>query len=210
MTKTSAHTFVVLFFGILSIYPLSAQEAKKTDVWQPFKFFLGYWKGPSTGQSGEGKVTRQYTRILSGKFIQAENQTIYPPTEQNPEGEIHQDWGIFSYDSGRKKFVLRQFHLEGFVNQYVLDSISKDGKYISFVTEEIENIPAGWRAKEIYRVVSDDEFTETFQLAEPGKDFQTYSENRLKRALRTNIGPIEKMKQLEAEDKKLNRQKEDQ
>jgi len=210
MTKTSARTFVVMFFGILSIYPLSAQEAKKADVWQPFKFFLGYWEGISTGQSGEGKVTRQYKRILSGKFILAENQTVYPPTDQNPEGEFHQDWGILSYDSSRKKFILRQFQVEGFVNQYILDSISQDGKNISFITESIENIPAGWRAKETFQIQSDDEFVETFQLAEPGKDFQTYSESHLKKSKRTNIGPIEKMNRLEAKDKKLNKRKEDQ
>jgi hypothetical protein len=210
MMKRIILTLTVLSLVALPVTESFAQETKKADLWQPFKFFLGYWEGTSTGQSGEGKVTRQCKRILSGKFIQAENQTIYPPTDQNPEGEIHQDWGIFSYDTGRKKFVLRQFHLEGFVNQYVLDSLSEDGKYISFVTEEIENTPAGWRAKETYQIQSDDEFVETFQLAEPGKDFQTYSESRLKRALRTNIGPIEKMKRLEAEGKELYKQKEDQ
>ncbi|HLG94262.1 MAG TPA: hypothetical protein VI546_05445, partial [candidate division Zixibacteria bacterium] len=103
------------------------------------------------------------------------------PQQENPKGEVHEDLGLFSYDSARKKFVLRQFHGEGFVNQYVLDSVTRDGKTISFLTENIENIPAGWRANEVYRILSDSEFVETFLLAAPGKDFELYSENRLKR-----------------------------
>jgi hypothetical protein len=60
-------------------------------------------------------------------------------------------------------------------------SISDDGKTIVFTSESIENIPAGWRARETYKIVSEDEFTETFELAGPGKEFETYTENRLRR-----------------------------
>ena len=75
----------------------------------------------------------------------------------------------------------RQFHVEGFVNQYVMDYLSPDGKTIVFTTESIENIPAGWRARETYQVLDPDEFTETFELAEPGKDFVLYVRNQFKR-----------------------------
>ncbi|HZX74409.1 MAG TPA: hypothetical protein VFE57_08315, partial [Cyclobacteriaceae bacterium] len=82
---------------------------------------------------------------------------------------------FISYDRARKTFVLRQFHIEGFVNQYKIESISSDGKTIVFISESIENIPAGFRAKETYRIVSEGEFIETFEIAEPGKDFELYS-----------------------------------
>ena len=78
--------------------------------------------------------------------------------------------------------MLRQFHGEGFVNHYVLDSVSLDGKFMTFETESIENIPRGWRARETYRIADNDEFVETFELAEPGKEFVIYSETHLKRA----------------------------
>jgi hypothetical protein len=50
-----------------------------------------------------------------------------------------------------------------------------------FVTERIENIPAGWRAKETYKILNEDEFVEIFESAEPGKALRfirkiTYSE----------------------------------
>ena len=69
-------------------------------------------------------------------------------------------------------FVLRQFHIEGFVNQYRIESISLDKKTIVFISESIENIPPGFRAKETYQILNENEFTETFELAEPGKDFE--------------------------------------
>ena len=94
---------------------------------------------------------------------------------------MREDLGLFSYDQAQKKFVLRQFHGEGFVNEYTLERVTGDAKSLEFVTTRIENIPAGWRATELYRVVSSDEFVETFSLAAPGKDFEVYSETRLKR-----------------------------
>ena len=77
--------------------------------------------------------------------------------------------------------VLRQFHVEGFVNEYTLDSVGADGKSVEFTTVRMENIAAGWRAKEVFRILSPDEFVETFSLAAPGKDFKVYSETHLKR-----------------------------
>lgn len=171
-------------FVVLSFFPvlLFAQESeKKPDVWAPLKFFVGRWEGIGNGQPGDSKVEREYRFVLGGKFLKAENKSTYAPQEKNPKGEVHEDLGLFSYDGGRKKFILRQFHAEGFVNQYVADSISPDGKTLVFTTESIENIPSGWKARESYRIVSDSEFVETFSLAPPEKDFELYSENRLKR-----------------------------
>ncbi|MFZ6009081.1 MAG: hypothetical protein ACOYXT_01940, partial [Bacteroidota bacterium] len=102
----------------------------------------------------------------------------------NPKGEVHEDKGFISYDKARRTFVLRQFHVEGFVNQYKIESISTDGKTIAFISEAIENIPAGFRARETYHIISNDEFTETFELAEPGKEFELYSKAILKRTMR--------------------------
>jgi hypothetical protein len=51
-----------------------------------------------------------------------------------------------------------------------------------FLSESIENIPPGWRARETYRILSENEFVETFELATPGKEkFALYSENHFKR-----------------------------
>jgi hypothetical protein len=95
---------------------------------------------------------------------------------------VHEDWGLFSFDRNRGAFVLRQFHVEGFVNQYVLEGPADADEPLRFVSEAIENIPAGWRARETYKKMSDDEFIETFDLAEQGKDFEPYTENHFRRS----------------------------
>jgi hypothetical protein len=43
-----------------------------------------------------------------------------PPQEKNPEGEVHGHSTMFSYDRARNSLVMRQFHVEGFVNQYAM------------------------------------------------------------------------------------------
>ena len=109
-----------------------------------------------------------------------QNRNEYPPQPENPKGEIHEDEGWFSYDRTRKRIVLRQFHVESFVNQYV-EEPSPASSPIVFTTEAIENIPSGWRARETDVVHGPDEFEEVFELSEAGKPFEVYSRARLKR-----------------------------
>lgn len=170
-------------FALLVISPLLSfgQMTKQDSIWLPFKNMIGKWNGESDGQPGKGKYERSYELVLNKKFIEVKNKSTYPPSANNPKGEVHEDHGFISYDRSRKTFVLRQFHMEGFVNQYKIESISLDGKTLVFLSESIENIPEGFRAKETYRIISNNEFIETFELAEPGKEFEVYSKAVLKR-----------------------------
>ena len=150
-------------------------------MWEPFNFFIGVWQGAGQGQPGISRVERTYEFILNGKFVFVQNKSIYDPQEKNPKGEIHEDWGLISYDRARETYVFRQFHIEGFVNQYVLDQIAEDRQTIRFATEAIENSSPGWKAKESYRIQGPDEFIEVFELAAPDKEFEVYSESRFQR-----------------------------
>jgi hypothetical protein len=173
---------LLLSTALLLLPALSAIQTKPVqDVWEPLRFFIGKWEGTGEGKPGVSKTTREYRFVLNNKFIEIRNRSQYEPQPENPKGENHEDWGMFSFDRGRKQFVLRQFHVEGFVSQFVLTSMSDDGKTITFTSENIENIPAGWRARETYKVISADEFIEVFELAQPGKDFEKYTENRYRR-----------------------------
>jgi hypothetical protein len=153
----------------------NAQSAKQDSIWQPMKALVGTWKGNGGGELGSGKYERSYRFIFNRKFIEVRNKSTYPPTANNPAGEVHEDLGYISYDKSRKTFVLRQFHAEGFVNQYKLDTMSADRKRFVFVSEAIENIAPGWRATETYELRGDDTFQEMFQLAPPNKPFEPYS-----------------------------------
>ena len=148
---------------------------------QPFERFLGVWRGEGEGQPGKSSVERTYEVTLGGKFILVRNTSSYAPQEKNPKGEVHDDVGYMSFDKARKRLVLRQFNVEGFVNHYVAATATIEGGGLIMNSEAIENIPAGWKARESYTFTGADGFEEVFELAEPGKAFEVYSHNRLKR-----------------------------
>jgi hypothetical protein len=156
-----------------------AQEATPSPL-APLDFLIGRWEGTSEGKPGSGTVQREYSRVLGSQFVEGRNVSTYPPQRKNPKGERHEDIGFFSFDQTRKRLVLRQFHIEGFVNHYVAEVPNGSGAIV-FTTEAIENIPAGWRAREIYTVLGPAEVEEQFELAEPGKEYEVYSRTRLRR-----------------------------
>jgi|CXWL01.1.fsa_nt_gi hypothetical protein len=137
--------------------------------------FVGHWRGTAEGEPGAGTVERAYTPILSGKFIEERNESRYA------SGEIHHHIAYWSFDRRRSRFVLRQFHQESFVNQFVATTPEfVDGRLV-VESEAIENIPPGFRARETYVFSSADAFEEIFEIAEPSADYQTYSHNRFTR-----------------------------
>jgi len=154
-----------------------AEQPPSEDPFRDVAFLLGTWEGTSDGQPGTATVDRRYERVLNGRFIRIENTSTYQPQPKNPKGEVHQDVGFMSFDRARKRLILRQFHVEGFVNQYV----QQPGTLV-FVSEAIENIPPGFRARETYVSNGPNAFEETFELAEPGKDWEVYSRATFRRA----------------------------
>jgi hypothetical protein len=182
MTSLTRGVFVTMtaLAVVLGGTRLAGQPSNPADPFERVAFLLGRWEGTSEGRPGRGTVRREYSRVLNSRFIRAYNRNDYPAQDKNPKGEIHEDEGWFSYDRARKRIVLRQFHVEGFVSQYVEDADSSAAKLV-FTTESIENIPAGWRARETYLVHGPDEFEEVFELAQAGKPFEVYSRARLNR-----------------------------
>ena len=159
--------FILLTIVLMLSAPTPRQADKGQAAFEPLKSLIGSWEGTGKGQPGNSTVEREYQFVLGAKFIQVKNKSVYLPQEKNPKGEVHEDWGMISYDRDKKQFVLRQFHIEGFVNHYRLDRASAEGKVFTFVSEGIENIPAGWRARETYRIINENEFVESFELASP-------------------------------------------
>src|SRR5688572_20579309 len=123
--------FILILCPIFS----HAQMTKRDSLWLPFNSFVGKWSGDSEGQPGKGKYERSYEVVFNRKFIEIKNKSTYPPSQNHPNGEVHEDHGFISYDKVRKTFVLRQFHIEGFVTQYRIESISPDGNTIVFMSE---------------------------------------------------------------------------
>jgi hypothetical protein len=146
--------------------------ATPTDTWAPLRFLVGTWEGTSSGRPGSGSVHREYRLVLRERFIEGRTTSTYPPQEKNAKGEVHEDVAYFSYDRSSKAFKMRQFHVEGFVTEYV--AASPGASEVVFNSESLENIPPGWRARETWRITGADSLVEVFELAEPGKDFSVY------------------------------------
>ncbi|MFO1226094.1 hypothetical protein [Roseateles sp.] len=91
---------------------------------------------------------------------------------------------MLSYDKARKQIVLRQFHVESFVTTYRMQPPVEGATTLVFESESFENFSNTWRGRETYEFTSDDEFTETFELAPPDKPFQVYSQTRFTRVKR--------------------------
>jgi hypothetical protein len=178
---TALAAAALVMFILASTSAVSDSASPKPSPWDRMRFFVGSWSGTGHGQPGTSTVEREYAFALHERFIEVRNTSTYAPQEKNPKGEVHEDHGFISWDRARHRFVFRQFHVEGFVNQYVADSLGADASTIVFISEGLENIPPGYRARETYRILGPDEFSERFELAEPESTFKVYSEVTLKR-----------------------------
>lgn len=170
-----------IFLLCILVVPAFAQMDVKPPDWQPFKYFVGSWEGTTKGDVGSGKSEREYKLAMNGMYLEVKTKSLITPPDKNAKSEVHEDFGFVSYDQMKKKYILRQFHSEGFVNQYLLSGLSADNKGATWESESIQNIESGWRAREKFKIVSNDEFVETFELAPPGQDFAPFTETTFKR-----------------------------
>ncbi|MFQ6608580.1 MAG: hypothetical protein ACE5EE_08585 [Fidelibacterota bacterium] len=166
---------------MLLVIVVLSQNNVQTEKWGPFKFFIGKWEGKGIGKFGDSNVTREYEYFMGRTYIIGKNRSIYEEQERNPQGEIHDNWDIFSYDKARAKYVLRQFHAEDIINTYILDSLKAINGIYEFESEAIENFGVGWKAKEVYHIIDNDHFDEIFYLASPGKEYLEYVRNTFTR-----------------------------
>ena len=171
-------------FSALLMLPILVVHADTApaDAWAPVRFMVGRWNGTVTGQAGDGTVTRQYGFVLKDRFIRESNTSTYPPQAKNKKGEVHEHTSYLSYDKARKQLVIRQFHVESFVIQYAMTPSATTQNKVVFDSESFENLNSKWRARETYDILGPDEFTETFEISEPGKPFEVYSRNHFRRA----------------------------
>jgi hypothetical protein len=90
--------------------PPALQSSPPVDPLQPLAFLIGRWEGTSEGQPGSASVRREYTRILSSRFIRVQNQSVYKPQAKNPKGETHEDetYVVLSRDEFEEIFELAE------------------------------------------------------------------------------------------------------
>ena len=73
--------------------------------------------------------------------------------------------------------MLREFHSEGFVIQYIIDTVSSNSERLVFISESAENAPPGLKARMTFELKDENAFTEIFELAFAGKEFSEWLKN---------------------------------
>lgn len=168
-----------LLFALLTIIAFNLHAQHK---FQPFEQLIGKWKGSGNGFSNNtSTIESSFQFTLNQQYIEVKNQAVFQPTEKYPQGEVHQDWGLISFDKQRKIFIFRQFHIEGFVNQYILNQEVSTPNKLVFETEVIENFVPGGKARWTIVINNENAIETIFDLQMPGKEFVCYGTNKLER-----------------------------
>lgn len=165
---------------IVLIAMISGVAFGQNNPFDRLDFLIGEWTGTGSGFGNEkSKIESEFNYVMNGKYIEVLNDSKFDPTESKPDGEHHIDKGIISYDKSRKVIVFRQFHIEGYINQYVLnDSLSNDTVLV-FETEIIENFPPGGKARWTIKKVGTKQIETIFDVSFPGKKYACFGTNVL-------------------------------
>ncbi|MDQ0462766.1 hypothetical protein QO010_000514 [Caulobacter ginsengisoli] len=139
---------------------------------------VGDWTGVGEGDPGTSAAARHAERAQDGRYIMVAGRSVYPKQDKNPKGEVHTSLDVWSFDKARRLIVMRQFDNLGFVSTYVQDRAASREGHVVMVSESMENVPAGWRARYTYDFIGADEYRELFELDPDGKGFQTYVTGR--------------------------------
>lgn len=76
----------------------------QTPTRQNFNRLIGIWSGEGTGFSaGKSQIETDIKFVMNKKYIEIKNKSKFEPTEKKPEGEIHEDWGLISFDKNRER-----------------------------------------------------------------------------------------------------------
>jgi len=173
--KTRLFVFIVSLLISTSVY---SQEKPL----EKFNSLIGKWEGAGSGfSSSKSVIQSEFSWVMNNEFIEVKNRSEFEPTPQKPEGEIHEDSGIISYDKARKLYVIRQFHVEGFVNQYILNNTLSNENKLIFESKSIDNFVPGGTARFTIIIKNPSEIETIFDVGFPGKEMSCFGNNQLKR-----------------------------
>jgi hypothetical protein len=166
VNKSSKIFISFAFVLFLLLGGADANADNSDDMLKPIKPLLGEWKG----SGDDSRVTHSYELVLQGNFIHSRTRAEFKPKEGEETGEIHEDWGFFSYDPDSETIRFRQFLTEGFVNTYVMEPVAHSGDKLVFTSIDTEGAK-GMRARLTIRFDGADRYEMWLELAPPGKEF---------------------------------------
>jgi hypothetical protein len=144
----------------------------------------GSWEGRIDGTLGPATGQRRYRFILNDRFLLMLHDRN--PEERASQGDAHEEWSIFSFDTDRGVFVVREFLLEGLVNTYACD-FAVEPKSLSCQSEATEGVH-GLSLSLRYEFGDSDHFTETFEISGPDGVREVRMEGRWQRTREQEAG----------------------
>lgn len=172
-----ATTILTLILAFAPGSTMAVQAPERADRLDAISWLAGDWTGIGEGQPGTSASTRHSERAHNGHFIRVEGRSVYPRQERNRTGETHTSLDIWSYDRRRNLLVMRQFDSLGFVTTYVQDRAASTNGRLVLISESMENVPTGWRARYTYEHPAPDEYLELFEL-DSGRGYERYVASR--------------------------------
>lgn len=166
-------------FGLL--LSSSSFPAEPLSGLAAYQWLIGDWAGVGQGEPGTSATERHVESFLDGRYLRIRGRSVYPKQESNPNGEIHEQMEVWSFDSSRDVLAIRQFDNLGFVTTYVLDKAASSNERLVLIAEHLENVPRGWRARYTYTFNPPNEYHEVLELDPNGEGFEPYVSNRFLR-----------------------------
>ena len=148
------------------------------EALRPLEWLIGSWRGTARGDPGTGAQTRRYELVLQGRFIMGTNRTAWEKTAAHPDGELHEDISLISWDRAARRFVMHVFYVERFVAEHHGEQI--DTGTWRFTAERVQNGPPGLRSRETF-ISRSDELESRFELADGEHDFRPYTTEILRK-----------------------------
>lgn len=146
------------------------QKPEANDSWKGWDFMIGDWVGEGSGKPGEAAGSYSFARELGGKILVRKNRADYPASGDRP-AFTHEDLMVVYKDDQKSRISASYFDNEGHVIQYAA-TLSDDGKVVTFVSDGPASAP---RFKLTYTKQPDATVRGSFDMAQPGKDFATYT-----------------------------------
>jgi hypothetical protein len=169
-------TLFALFMLMVSVFTNG-----QTDPFENLNVLIGDWTGSGSGFGNEtSKIESSFQYVMDGKYIEVVNDSKFEPTTDNPRGEHHVDKGFISHDQERKLIMFRQFNIEGYINQYALNTSVSNDSTLVFETEEIENLSGG-KARWTILINSDTKIETVFDVSFSRDEFTCMGINELER-----------------------------
>ncbi len=130
----------------------------------------GQWTGKTLSNGAPGEAHLSVSPDLEKHFLVFRGEISLPATPTVPA--LKESWmGILSPSPEGAGFILRVFSSTGFMTRYRMTS---DGAELHWNPEGGEAPPPGWLFRRTWARTGPDEFSETVQVAPPGKAFFDY------------------------------------